>query len=169
MNISYCLECAKPLNQQTITQYDCENGHSFWNNPKTAVAVVILKEGKILVSKRGREPAKDTYDLPGGFLEYGEDPFAAAVREMTEETTLTINQQKLQILTAYAGPYWENETVCDLVVFVPEWSGNPIASDDSAALEWQDLDFLELPEFNPPYDGLKQIIEAHIAAQERSD
>ena len=159
MIIKYCLECAQPLTQKTETHYSCPAGHDFWNNPRTTVAAVLLKDSQILVSKRAREPFKDRYDLPGGFLEYGEDPFQAVIREVREETGIIVQLEDLRILTAYTGPYWENESLCDIVVLVSNWSGTPVANDDSAGLEWRDLSFLSTEEFCPPYRDLKTVIE----------
>ena len=163
MILNYCPACAKPLRKLSDTEYGCENKHSFWNNPRATVAIVVLQGDQILVSKRGREPAKGKYDLPGGFLEYGEDVFAAAVREMTEETTLQIAIDALQPLTAYTGFYFENESVCDIVLLATAWSGTPLAQDDSAALAWKPLSFLSSPEFDPPYHDLATIIQKHLA------
>jgi ADP-ribose pyrophosphatase YjhB (NUDIX family) len=161
MIINYCLECAQPLSRKTPTQYTCPAGHDFWNNPRTTVAVVILKDDQILVSKRAREPFKGQYDLPGGFLEYGEDPYDAVIRETREETGLLLERSNLRILTAYTGPYWENESLCDIVVLATDWSGAIVASDDSAALTWQELSFLTTDQFCPPYPGLGAIIESN--------
>ncbi len=51
------------------------------------VVILAYKEDKILLVKQFRYPMKEVlYELPAGKLEYGEDPFEAAKRELEEET-----------------------------------------------------------------------------------
>ncbi|MBI4021877.1 MAG: NUDIX domain-containing protein, partial [Candidatus Andersenbacteria bacterium] len=61
-----------------------------FNNPKGTVSAVVIKDGNLLVLKRTREPAKDAWDLPGGFMEAGEVPKAALERELKEEVGVRI-------------------------------------------------------------------------------
>ena len=157
MTFNFCPECAKPLTKKTNTEYTCKNGHTFWNNPKATVAVVIVDGDKVLVAKRGGEPNKGMYDLPGGFMEYGEDVFDAVKREIREETSMKVDD--LVIIGACTGIYLENESVCDLMVVARKWSGKPRASDDVAALEWKPFSFIDSPEFSPDYSGLVDILE----------
>lgn len=51
------------------------------------VVILALKDNKILLVKQFRYPIKEVmFELPAGKLEYGEDPFEAAKRELEEET-----------------------------------------------------------------------------------
>jgi ADP-ribose pyrophosphatase YjhB (NUDIX family) len=60
-----------------------------YRNPlPAAVCAVINTEGKILVGKRNREPGKNKWALPGGFIESNESPESACLRELKEETGL---------------------------------------------------------------------------------
>lgn len=58
--------------------------------PKPAVSAVIIQDGKILLVKRGVEPNKDLWSLPGGSIEPGETIDEALVREVREETHLNV-------------------------------------------------------------------------------
>ena len=50
-----------------------------------------LKEGlSVLLVRRGIEPYKDYWALPGGFVEYGESVEEAAIREAKEETNIDV-------------------------------------------------------------------------------
>jgi len=61
-------------------------GFAFYMNASAAVAAFITNdEGKLLVCKRAKEPAKGTLDLPGGFVDNNETAEQAVSRELKEE------------------------------------------------------------------------------------
>lgn len=70
----------------------CEScGFTYYMNASAAYVAVIEKEdGKLLVVRRGREPAKGTLDLPGGFADPGETAEEGVAREVREETGLEV-------------------------------------------------------------------------------
>jgi len=55
-----------------------------------AVGMVVLLNGKLLLVRRKKEPAKDSWTLPGGLIELGESTIEAVVRETREETGLEV-------------------------------------------------------------------------------
>jgi 8-oxo-dGTP diphosphatase len=59
-------------------------------HPQLAVSAAIFRDGKILLVRRARSPAKGYYSLPGGRVEFGETLHAALHREVDEETALKI-------------------------------------------------------------------------------
>lgn len=163
MILNYCPACSEPLKKLTDTHYICEQGHDYWNNPRaTADVAIINQEGLLLVSKRAREPFKDGYDLPGGFLEYGETAKEAAVRELKEEASITVKPENLELIATVGGAYLENETLMTAIFLLREWEGEIQPSDDSAELEWKPLEFMDSPLFAEAYDGLRPIIESKL-------
>lgn len=62
----------------------------YYNNPVPACAVILEKEGKILLCQRKYPPYPDGWTLPAGFLEADESPQECAKREAQEETNLRI-------------------------------------------------------------------------------
>jgi ADP-ribose pyrophosphatase YjhB (NUDIX family) len=60
------------------------------HRPYLAVSAAIIRDGKVLVVRRARNPALNLYTLPGGVVEAGETLDEALVREVREETALTI-------------------------------------------------------------------------------
>jgi 8-oxo-dGTP diphosphatase len=60
-------------------------------DPKVAAAVLVIQDGKVLLTRRIFEPHKGFWSLPGGFVDAYEDPILAAERECLEETGLKIN------------------------------------------------------------------------------
>jgi 8-oxo-dGTP diphosphatase len=58
--------------------------------PIIGVGAIIIQEGKLLLEKRGHEPAKGRWSIPGGVVELGERLKVAVVRETKEETGLDV-------------------------------------------------------------------------------
>jgi ADP-ribose pyrophosphatase YjhB (NUDIX family) len=63
---------------------------TFPTRPFLAVSAAVVRDGKVLIVRRARPPAKDVYTLPGGVVEAGETLTEAVIREVREETALTI-------------------------------------------------------------------------------
>lgn len=58
--------------------------------PFLAVSAAIVHDGRVLAVRRARKPAITLYTMPGGVVEAGETLFEAAIREVREETALSI-------------------------------------------------------------------------------
>ena len=89
----YCPKCGSPLfeihNEKSKRCADC--GFVYYFNPSAATVAFILNErGDLLVCRRGKEPAKGTLDLPGGFLDMYETGEQGVTREVREETGLEV-------------------------------------------------------------------------------
>ncbi len=67
----------------------------FPETPLVGVGAVVVAAGRVLLVRRGREPLKGQWSLPGGLLEVGESLTAGVVREVKEETGLTVEPLEL--------------------------------------------------------------------------
>lgn len=100
----FCTNCATQLTDKGEFK-QCPKCHKyyFFNAKPTVTVIVSNDKDEILLTKRAREPFKDWWDLPGGFVEEDESLEQAAQRELEEETGLKIGQ--LQYVGSVAEDY----------------------------------------------------------------
>ena len=101
----FCPLCKGKLERKNPGLYVCSScGFHFYDNPKPTTAVFLINpKGEILLVKRGREPKKDYWDSPGGFIEVGETAEDSAKRELKEE--LGIEIEGLIYIGSFPGNY----------------------------------------------------------------
>src|SRR5436190_22962579 len=66
------------------------DGRTYPARPVVSVGAVIIDGDRVVLVKRGHEPLKGAWSLPGGVVEIGETLHAALIREVREETCLTV-------------------------------------------------------------------------------
>jgi ADP-ribose pyrophosphatase YjhB (NUDIX family) len=160
--LAYCAACGSPTEERLVegsTRPVCTGcGQVVYLDPKLAVAVLIARDGRILLGKRGpgaREPGK--WSFPAGFVERGERVEQAAAREAREETGLDVVVGDLIGLYSSDG-----ETVVLAVYEATSAVEEPCAGDDLTEVGW--FTTSELPELAFPRD--RRIIEAWLSARE---
>lgn len=84
----YCPQCGGPFIKYNNKAYHCQHcGFVYYFNPSAAtVAIIINPQNELLVCRRAKEPAKGTWDLPGGFCDMYETAEEGVMREVWEET-----------------------------------------------------------------------------------
>ena len=89
----FCPKCgSKDFEIHNALSRHCAScGFTYYQNPRASTAAFILNsKGELLVARRAKEPAKDTLDLPGGFVDNYENAEQGMAREIKEETGLEI-------------------------------------------------------------------------------
>lgn len=120
-------------------------GFVHYADPKVAVAVVVAREGRVLLGRRVNEPGRGRWSLPAGYVDRGEVLEAAAAREAREEIGVAVAVGRLVGLYSQAG-----EPVILAVYAAEIVDGEPAAGDDLDALAFYALD--GLPELAFPRD-----------------
>jgi 8-oxo-dGTP diphosphatase len=101
------------------------------------VSVLIVRDGLVLLIRRGRPPAAGMWDLPGGFLEADEHPADGAAREAQEETGLVIRIEAL--VGIYMGRYGDPadpESILNVAYLASAPAGEPRLTPEAAGLAW---------------------------------
>lgn len=110
---------------------------AYANSAPTANALPLDDRGRILLGRRARDPERGKWDILGGFLDEGEHPLDAVVRELREETGLDIEPLELVAIEmdrygdgvdapATLNLYWTARAV----------SGEMAPADDVTELRW---------------------------------
>lgn len=107
-SFGYCPRCGtaglEHVHGRAIHCAACEL--TYFHNVAAAVACFVRDAaGRLLVVRRGREPAKGTLDLPGGFVDPLETVDEAVARELREETGLEPLRQRLLFSLPNIYPY----------------------------------------------------------------
>ncbi len=145
MKYKYCSICAGRLKKRKDSNLECPKcGFINYRNPRPTASALVLYKDKLLLTKRAHAPFAGWWDLPGGFVDRGEDPAAAIKRELKEETGLSIKVKKL--LGVYPGFYpasFDPFHVLSLVYLAQASTSKLQALDDVAESRW--FDKKELP------------------------
>jgi len=112
--------------------------YTIYDYPRPCVGVIVVKGDALLMLTRGHLPKRGWYDVPGGFLEPGEDIEKGARRELLEETGLRVGRVRS------LGMYWDRYHLRGFgyfptmnFYFLGRWrSGVPRAGDDAADASW---------------------------------
>lgn len=168
---AYCPVCgSKHFVVNNFKSKKCQDcGFTYYANPCSATAAFIVRtvgEGasareEMLVVRRAKEPAKGTYDLPGGFVDMYETVEEGMRREIKEETGLEVSDIKYLFSSPNVYEYsGMGVHTLDMDFLVPVSSDTTTiihAADDAAEAFWLPID-----EVNPDDFGLTSIRNAVI-------
>jgi len=108
--------------------------HASFSRPVLGVSALLIHDQRILLAKRGREPGKGLWSLPGGKLERGETLHAAVMREVLEETGIPAQNLAFAEFAEIIQPTYHYV----IAVFIGRLDDfhPPMASDDAADARW---------------------------------
>ena len=162
----FCPKCGSSHfvihNEKSKQCQDC--GFVYYFNPSAATVAVILNDKQeLLVCRRGKEPAKGTLDLPGGFSDCYESSEAGVAREVMEETGLQVTHT--EFLFSLPNTYLYSDFLVHTVdsffrCTVTEWE-QARAMDDAAERLWIPLDNLRPEDFGleSVRKGIEKLLE----------
>ena len=135
--------------------------------PYLAVSAAIIRDGKVLVVRRARNPALGIYTLPGGGVETGETLMQAVTREVREESSMDIEPVALaghrEAIVRDAQGRVERHFV--ILCFAARWiSGEPVLNEELDDARW--LPPAELAGLRTT-EGLAEIVAAAIERLDR--
>ncbi|WP_078307375.1 MULTISPECIES: NUDIX domain-containing protein [unclassified Mycobacterium] len=112
------------------------NNREMCDRPHPGVGCFVLRDGRFLMGRRHGAHGAGMWSVPGGWIERGESPESAAIREVWEETGVRITHPRAVGATTTVHP----EGLCSLTVWVvSRWdSGEPasVEPDKFVELRW---------------------------------
>jgi 8-oxo-dGTP diphosphatase len=100
-----------------------------YRNPALAVDAAVRRGNEVLLIQRGNPPWKGSWALPGGFVDYGEDPVNAVLRELKEETNL--DGKIIALLNVKGNPARDPRKHIVSIVYEIFAEGEPVGGDDA--------------------------------------
>ncbi len=157
-SFNFCPKCGGAFTDNNTKSKRCERcGFIYYFNPVSAVVAIIKNpKGEILTSTRAHDPAKGTFDLPGGFVDSYESGEESVVREVREECNLEVVATKylFSIPNLYNYSDFEVHTLDMFFECTIEDMGVIHADDDVATLQFIAPEDINIADF-----GLKSVRE----------
>jgi len=158
-----CHFCGSPLTRKHVegaNRLFCTRcNEPIYENPVPATCLVLTDaDDRLLLVKRSVDPKKGFWCLPGGFMELGETPEKAALRELEEETGLTGRIRMLLGVTSTNSPQYN--TVLMVGYLIQEYSGTLAPGDDASDAAYFNYD--RLPEV--AFESHMKFIRMYYAA-----
>ncbi len=135
------------------------NPRAFPDRPYAAVSAAIIRDGRVLIVRRANPPMQGIFTLPGGVVEAGETLHAALVREIREETSLTIEPVALaghrEVIVRNGDGRIERHFI--ILAFAARWlAGEPKLNHELSEARWMRPD--EVAPLRTT-EGLREIID----------
>ena len=129
-------------------------------HPGVGIGVILLKDDKILIGKRKGNYAP-WYSIPGGHLEEGESFVETAIREVKEETGISIHQLEVIAVTNNLDTY-KKEGIhhVSVILLTKDFTGEPQIMEPNKCEEWIWIDPNNLPQ--PHFDASEYAVKCYL-------
>ena len=124
--------------------------------PAVGVAVIVIKNGKVLLGKRKGSHGSGSWAFPGGHLEFNESIEACAKREVFEETGMSIKNFRFATITNDLF-LQSNKHYVTLFVVCDHKDGTPQVKEPDKCEEWDWFYWNEFPK--PIFLSLKNLLQ----------
>lgn len=159
IKMNFCMNCGTALEDREIggeTRRACAKcSFVHWGNYSISVGALVVKDNKLLLVRRANNPAKGKWTNPGGYIEQYEPIELSVVREVYEETGLTVNVNRIIGIGDLPGKVHHN-----YITFLMEFVSGELKPDmkevDSAQFySLEEMEHLDVADFTW---GLAQLI-----------
>jgi 8-oxo-dGTP diphosphatase len=144
-DVRFCPRCGSEATiryPRSITCSKCGYG-AFYNPKPVACAITANQDNEIILLKRGFEPNRGRWSMPGGFVDLGESVENAAIRETKEEIDVDIEIVNL------VGVYSRSTDRIVVVVYAARTEGTPSRTEEAldihafrpTTIPWDELAF----------------------------
>jgi 8-oxo-dGTP diphosphatase len=126
-DVRFCPRCGNEATvkfPRSLTCPDCGYG-AFYNPKPVACAIPTTDANELILLKRGFQPERGRWSMPGGFVDLGESVEQAAIRETKEEINLDIEISNL------VGVYSRSTDRIVVVVYAARSRGTPTRSEEA--------------------------------------
>lgn len=129
--------------------------------PMVGIGIIIVnQQGQILIGKRKNSHAP-YYSIPGGHMELGETFSQCAIREVEEETGLTIYKPQVIAVTNNLATYSESgKHYISVALLATEFSGELTLKEPDKCEGWLWVDPTRVP--SPQFDASEQSIQCYL-------
>jgi ADP-ribose pyrophosphatase YjhB (NUDIX family) len=144
-DVRFCPRCGKEATVKHPRSLTCPHcGYGAFYNPKpVACAITRTPDDEILLLRRGFEPRRGHWSMPGGFVDLGETTEDAARRETQEELRIEIEIEDL------VGVYSRRTDRTVVIVYAARTTGTPVETEEAleigaftaTTIPWDELAF----------------------------
>ncbi len=150
-NVRFCALCGGDMRMRVVLpdrkrlRVCARRGFVDFQSPKLVSGCLVIDAGRVLLLRRAIPPRIGYWTFPGGYVDLGEVPEAAALRETGEEVGMTVAIQRL--IGVYADPH---DPIAAVVVYLAApGAERPGLSDEasevryfaSAEIPWEEIAF----------------------------
>jgi 8-oxo-dGTP diphosphatase len=135
--VNYCQVCGHTLTDRwahgKMRRVCPACGFVHFDDPKVAVAAFIERDNRVLLVRRAMNPERGKWALPAGYVDYGENPREAVIREVREETGLEVEVTRLVSVDGSPGTFGASIVIIYAASVV---NGSARPQDDAEAVLW---------------------------------